>query len=197
MQYGACYLPLQNGGLPPEGKGPRQGALTGKKALNYKGHACGSANVAANPCALPPTTTHEVSMMMKINRPIIKPVSYLLVFVFSFFSVLWAPAQAALVQTGQVLPMSDAEQTRARLQVMLERADVRAQLEAWGVDPQAAQARVDSLTPQELAELSARMDQLPAGGSTVGTIAVVSLIVFLVLLTTDIMGYTDIFPFTR
>ena len=41
------------------------------------------------------------------------------------------------------------------------------------------------------------MGQMPAGGSALGTIAVVSLIAFLVLLFTDIMGYTDIFPFTR
>jgi hypothetical protein len=37
------------------------------------------------------------------------------------------------------------------------------------------------------------MDALPAGGDALG----VALIVFLVLLFTDIMGYTKIFPFTR
>ena len=40
----------------------------------------------------------------------------------------------------------------------------------------------------------AEIDAAPAGGSDV---LVVALIVFLVLLFTDIMGYTKIFPFTR
>ena len=46
----------------------------------------------------------------------------------------------------------------------------------------------------EAARLAARIDALPAGGAD---ILVVALIVFLVLLFTDIMGYTKVFPFTR
>ena len=40
---------------------------------------------------------------------------------------------------------------------------------------------------------SADRDALPAGGDLIGA----ALIVFLVLLATDIMGYTKVFPFTR
>lgn len=135
--------------------------------------------------------------MMKIDHPIMKPVACLLVFVFSFFSVLLAPAQAALVPTSQVVHATDAEQSRARLHALLDRNDVRAQLEVWGVDPQEARARVDTLSDQELAQLSARMDQMPAGGGTLATVAVVLLIGFLALLLTDILGYTNVFTFTR
>jgi len=76
----------------------------------------------------------------------------------------------------------------------LERAEVRAELESLGVEPGAALARVDALSDEEVAALTGRLDQLPAGGTDVLTVA---LIVFLVLLFTDIMGYTKIFPFTR
>ena len=41
------------------------------------------------------------------------------------------------------------------------------------------------------------IDPLPAGGDALGVILGVALIVFLVLLITDIMGYTDIFPFVK
>ena len=55
-------------------------------------------------------------------------------------------------------------------------------------------ARVAALTDAEAAELAARLDELPAGGvSILGAI----LIVFLVLLLTDILGYTKVFPFTK
>jgi hypothetical protein len=53
---------------------------------------------------------------------------------------------------------------------------------------------VDALSDDEVAELSARIDALPAGGDgIVGAIV----LVFLVLLLTDIVGLTKIFPFTR
>ncbi len=56
------------------------------------------------------------------------------------------------------------------------------------------QARVAALSDDEAAQLAARLDELPAGGSDVLSVA---LIIFLVLLFTDIMGWTKIFPFTR
>lgn len=135
--------------------------------------------------------------MIKICSPITKPTVYLMVFVFSFFSVLLPPAKAALVSTTQAVSAIDNEQTRSQLRVLFDRADIQAQLEAWGIDPQEAQARVDTLSDHELGKLSGHMDQMPAGGSALGTIAIVALIAFLVLLFTDIMGYTDVFPFTR
>jgi hypothetical protein len=106
-------------------------------------------------------------------------------------------AKAALVPTAQAVDVTNTVQIRSQLHVLFDRADVQTQLEAWGVDPQEARARVDTLSDQELENLSLRMDQMPAGGDALATIAVVSLIAFLVLLYTDIMGYTDIFPFTR
>jgi hypothetical protein len=97
------------------------------------------------------------------------------------------PAQAGMVATESALE-------RERIAALLERADVRAQLEAYGVAPREIKARVAALSDAEAAELAARIDELPAGG--VGIIGAV-LIVFLVLLLTDILGYTKVFPFTR
>jgi hypothetical protein len=97
------------------------------------------------------------------------------------------PAYAGMVGTEDLVQ-------RERIQAFLDRADVQAQLVARGVNPQDVAARVAALTDAEAAELVARIDELPAGGvSVIGAI----LIVFLVLLLTDILGYTKIFPFTR
>jgi hypothetical protein len=76
----------------------------------------------------------------------------------------------------------------------LERTDVRAELAAQGVDLGEARLRVAALTDAEAAELAGRIDSLPAGG--IGVLGV-ALVVFLVLLLTDILGYTKIFPFTK
>ncbi len=134
---------------------------------------------------------------MQKRHLVMKPIACLLTFVFCYFNILWAPAQAALVTTAQAVQSTEDEQTRARLHTLLDRSDVRAQLESWGVDPAEAQARVDTLTAEELEQLANRMDQLPAGGGGLAVVAVVLLVAFLVLLLTDIMGYTNIFTFTR
>jgi hypothetical protein len=134
---------------------------------------------------------------MKIHLSIMKPAVYLLVVVFTIFSVLLPPARAALVPTAQAVSAIDTEQTRSQLYVLIDRADVQAQLEVWGVDPQEARARVDTLSDQELKNLSARMDQMPAGEGAIGIIVGAALVVILVLIITDIMGYTNVFTFTR
>jgi hypothetical protein len=76
---------------------------------------------------------------------------------------------------------------------LLDRADVRAQLQAYGVDAADVKTRVAAMTDEEAAQLAAQLDSLPTGGSIVGAIV----LVFLVLLITDILGFTKIFPFTR
>lgn len=96
------------------------------------------------------------------------------------------PAQAGMLATDSALE-------RERIATLLERADVGAQLERYGVAPGELKARVAALSDAEAAELAARLDELPAGGSIIGAL----LIVFLVLLLTDILGYTKVFPFTR
>jgi hypothetical protein len=62
------------------------------------------------------------------------------------------------------------------------------------VSPAEVNARVAALSDAEAAELAARIDELPAGGVSILGAA---LIVFLVLLLTDILGYTKVFPFTK
>ncbi|TMI45537.1 MAG: hypothetical protein E6H41_00675 [Betaproteobacteria bacterium] len=100
------------------------------------------------------------------------------------------PAQAGIVPTGAALGSAQ----RDRIASMLERADVRAQLEAYGVRAADVKARVAALTDEEAAQLAGKLDSLPAGGD--GIIGAL-LLIFVVLLITDILGLTKVFPFTR
>jgi hypothetical protein len=99
------------------------------------------------------------------------------------------PSHAAMIGTDA---LSSPE--RARIVSLVDRADVQAQLQAQGVSAAEVKARVAALTDAEAAALAARIDSLPAGGESVLGII---LIVFLVLLLTDFLGFTKIFPFTR
>ena len=100
-------------------------------------------------------------------------------------------SMAGIVTTDQVYA---AGVERNQIKRFLERDDVRAQLQAFGVDPVAARARVDALNDGEVTALVDQMGQLPAGGHDFLGVA---LFVFVLLLITDILGFTKIFPFTK
>ncbi len=99
------------------------------------------------------------------------------------------PAYAGIVSTETAIAGAE----RGQIAGFVQRADVQARLQAMGVDPREVQKRVAALTDEEAAQLAAQLDQLPAGGDVLGALV----FVFLVLLFTDIMGWTKIFPFTR
>lgn len=100
------------------------------------------------------------------------------------------PASAEMVTTDRMQAAGD----RDKVKDFFDRDDVRAQLENLGVDRDAAQARVDALTDEEARNLAGRIDGLPAGGDS---ILGVLFAVFIILLVTDILGLTKVFPFTR
>jgi intracellular sulfur oxidation DsrE/DsrF family protein len=102
-------------------------------------------------------------------------------------------APAALLSAEQVQQAAQPA-GRALLERTLQRADVVAALEARGVSVQAARERVAALTDAEAAQVAAQIDAAPAGA---GDVLGVIVFIFLVLLVTDILGFTKIFPFTR
>jgi hypothetical protein len=100
------------------------------------------------------------------------------------------PAQAGMVATEAALNV----EARDRVAAVLARDDVQAALKARGVSPQDVAARVAAMTDEEAARVAAQLDRLPAGGNAlIGAIV----LIFLVLLITDILGLTKVFPFTR
>lgn len=130
---------------------------------------------------------------MEILRRLTKPVSHLVVLSLLALNLYLPAAHAGMIGTEAVVNAAQTQQYRERLHSALNRDDVQAQLLARGVDPTQVQARVDSLTDEEMQTLATDMDQLPAGGSVVGALV----LIFLVLLITDLMGLTNIFPFVK
>jgi len=104
---------------------------------------------------------------------------------------------ASMVETETVLAITQAQNARENILNLLERKDVQEAMIAQGINPLEAKARVDSLSDAEIMRIADKMDQLPAGGDGIGIVIGAALIVFLVLLYTDIAGYTDIFPFVK
>jgi intracellular sulfur oxidation DsrE/DsrF family protein len=116
----------------------------------------------------------------------------------SIASVSVAQTAAVTTASTQLLSAEQVQQAaqpgRALLEQTLQRADVVAALEARGVSVQAARERVAALTDAEAAHVAAQIDAAPAGA---GDVLGVIVFIFVLLLVTDILGFTKIFPFTR
>jgi len=130
-------------------------------------------------------------------RQTLKPVSFMLVILMLLISGPFQSASAAMVATETLLEASQGQQARTRIKQLLVREDVRRALINQGLDSREAGARIDSLTDAEAIAVADKLDQLPAGSGVLETLLVVGLIVFLALLFTDVMGYTDVFPFVK
>ena len=130
---------------------------------------------------------------MTLLKTLKKTTARLLVICFATVSCFAPMAQAAMVGTQEVQIQQQAQADRDQLATLLQRTDLAEKLQAAGVDPADVQARIDNLSDEEVAALTGQINELPAGGDILGT----AVFVFVVLLITDILGYTDIFPFVK
>ena len=94
-----------------------------------------------------------------------------------------APAGAAMVTTGQVVgeaavPGDD----RARIKSLLAREELRGELEALGILPGEAIARIDSLSDEEITMIAGKLNALPAGEGGIGLVLVLLLVILLIVL---------------
>ncbi|WP_458526392.1 PA2779 family protein [Onishia taeanensis] len=104
------------------------------------------------------------------------------------------PAPASdLVSTQDALSASQVASDRERINDLLAREDVQQQLLLQGVQPAEVKARVAALSDEEVSQMANQLDDMPAGASVVGALFAV----FVILLVTDILGLTNVYPFTR
>ena len=106
-------------------------------------------------------------------------------------------ARAAILGTDQVVAPSQAAADRARVAAFIARDDVRAEMRKMGVDPAETERRVAVMSDVEIGQIAARIDEAPAGQDAVGAIVGAAVLIFIILLITDLAGVTDIFPFVK
>jgi hypothetical protein len=95
------------------------------------------------------------------------------------------PSQAAMVDTAQL----QASQVSMDFSSITAKRDwIKEQLVTGGVDAAAASLRVAALTDVQVLKIHQRIDQEPAGGSSM------LIIIFLILVITELLGVTDIVP---
>jgi len=84
------------------------------------------------------------------------------------------PAYAGMIRPDDV--------ERERVKSLLERAEVRAELEKHGILPQEAAARVDAMTPAEVQQLAGRINAVAAGGQSTQNLLLLIIIILLIVI---------------
>ena len=134
---------------------------------------------------------------MKNIRIFFKPVGlFLAVFMF-ILSGPFQSAMATMIGTESAINADHAQNAREYLKSLLAREDIKNALLSQGIDMREAEKRIASLTDEEAIYVADQLQDLPAGGSFLTTLLIVIFLVFVILLITDITGYTDIFPFVK
>jgi len=84
--------------------------------------------------------------------------------------VMLSPStQAGMIGTDSVLTHATARADRDKVLDFVNRADVRKQMEALGLDPASARDRVSALTDDEVQRIAGKIDTMPAGASNSAT----------------------------
>ena len=130
-------------------------------------------------------------------RFIAKPLSLFLIFSFLLLDFTAITAKASIIGTETVINTVQGEKSRSRVIAFLDRQEVRDAFVKKGINPEQAKSRVASLTDQEISQICKTLDQLPAGGDGFGAVIGAAVLIFLVLLLTDILGFTNVFPWVK
>jgi hypothetical protein len=109
-------------------------------------------------------------------------------------------AQVSLAQmasTEVLLGHSVTVSSKEKVLQFIVREDVAKTFKEMGVNPKMIEQRLASMTDEEASKIAYQIDTLPAGGGGLSSLISAAVLVFLVLLITDILGFTKVFTFTQ
>ena len=130
---------------------------------------------------------------MNFVRSPLKPTS-----IFLIFLVLLAPAfnqmvSATMIGTEMMLTAERHQNTRDYLHDLMSREDIRQVLMARGIDLLEANARIDSLSDEELEMLAGNIADLPAGGNATGFVIIVGAVIIILVLLVEYFSEVKMF----
>jgi hypothetical protein len=111
----------------------------------------------------------------------------------TFLCMQMAPLQAAMVDNDALIAQTQQQVTKQEVLSKLDRQEVQDKLVAMGVNLDDAKQRINQMNDQELAQIQQDFDEMPAGSGLIGA----ALVIFIVLVVTDMLGATDVFGFVH
>ena len=104
---------------------------------------------------------------------------------------------AQMASTEALFKQSVTVSPKEKVMQFTAREDVAKILVQMDVDPKAIEERVASMTDEEASQIAHKIDTMPAGSGAVGSLIGAAVFVFVLLVITDILGFTKVFDFTR
>ena len=104
-------------------------------------------------------------------------------------------AHAAYVPSTQAFESEQTMQYRTDIENMLDKQAFQDALTKQGVSAEEVKERLAMLSPSQIEQLKTELDTVPAGEGAVGAIIGAALLVFIILLITDLVGATDAYDF--
>jgi len=124
----------------------------------------------------------------------LKPTGIFLAVVFLMVPAFYQFASAAMIGTNTLLTADRNQDTRDCLHDLISREDIKKVLVARGINPLEAKARIDSLSDDELALISGKITDLPAGGNAAGFVLVVGAVIIIALIIVEYFSEVKMFP---
>ncbi|MDX1588370.1 MAG: PA2779 family protein [Oleiphilaceae bacterium] len=125
-----------------------------------------------------------------------RSIAFFMSLMMLFAAALPLTASAAMVGTEEMITQQQADLDRESLRAMLDNSEAKQALQSMGVTPQEVEQRINSLTPQELAQFEQQLAEGPVGEGVGGVVSVIVLFV-LVFIITDMLCATNVFSFVR
>lgn len=133
----------------------------------------------------------------RMQQTIFKSICIFTVFSFLLLNISVQTSMAQMITTEMSIEINKQAEGRTTVNTFLQREDVQQTMVRQGIDLVEAQKRVDTLSDAEVLRLAQTIEQLPAGAGAIGTIVGAAVFIFIVLLVTDLLGLTHIFPFVN
>jgi len=131
---------------------------------------------------------------MNFMDKVLKPTGIFLAVVFLMVPAFYQFASAAMIGTNTLLTADRNQDTRDCLHDLISREDIKKVLVARGINPLEAKARIDSLSDDELALISGKITDLPAGGNAAGFVLVVGAVIIIALIIVEYFSEVKMFP---
>ena len=124
--------------------------------------------------------------------------SLLLIFSVFSFSIHAADAELKMMPTMDIVDEASSKITSQEIMTFMGSEIVQQELIKKGVNPKEALERLASLSNEEMKSLASQIKKSQAGADFgVGEVLGLAIVVFLVLIITDMLGLTKVFSFTR
>ena len=131
---------------------------------------------------------------MNFIEKALKPTSIFLTILFLLAPAYYQCVSAAMIGTETMLTPDRNQNMRDYIHDLISREDIQKVLVARGINPHEAEARINSLSDDEIEMIAGILADLPAGGDATGFVLIVGAVIIILILIVEYLSEVKMFP---